>query len=83
MVSLERPSNISYESLEIMKAVYKNYEENDSKDFDNFSIFNYSNDDLIKYCKELDDNRYVFLENDPDGTKYLYMLPKILGCVQD
>lgn len=83
MVSLERPSNISFEAWKIMKAVYKNYDENDSKEFDNFSAFNYPNDDLIKYCKELDTNKYVFLEHDPDGQMYLFMLPKILGCTQD
>lgn len=83
MVSLECPSNISHEAWEIMIAVYKNYDKNDSKEFDDFSAFNYSHDQLVKYCKELHDNRYVFFEHDTDGQMYLYMLPKILGCVRD
>lgn len=82
MFSLERPSHISVEAWSIMLAVYKNYEKNDQY-FEDFSQFNFSYDELDKYCEELQNNDYIFWECDGNGDKYIYMLPKILGCFKD
>lgn len=82
MAPIDRPSYISIEAWEIMLAVYYNYEKTDSKAFYDFSKFSFPHEDLIKYCEELHENGFVFLEHDSDGTMYLYMLPAILGCVQ-
>lgn len=83
MLPIKKPSTVSNEAWSILEAVHKNYVKNDTTHFEDFSQFDFSQEDLIKYCQELMDNKYVFLEKDGDGQMYLYMLPKTLGCVRD
>lgn len=78
MSLIDIPNDLSKGAWKIMLAVYRNYQQTDSADFDKFDQFEFSEQELLKYCQELHDKRYVFLEYDSDGKMYLYMLPKIL-----
>ncbi|AKL96659.1 hypothetical protein CACET_c32150 [Clostridium aceticum] len=78
MYTLERPEDLSDNAWKMMQAVYENYEKNDSKEFEDFSQFNFSAEELDRCCKELDDKSYVFWERPSTGEMYLYMLTKIL-----
>lgn len=78
---LTKVTDLSPEALNIMESVYNNYLQNDSKIFEDFSQFNYSSDDLLKYCQELHDKGYVFLEYNKDNSRYLYMLFKVIRII--
>lgn len=75
-----KPVDVSAEAWSIMKNVFDNYMENESKYFSDFESLPFSEADLVKYCQELDDAGFVFFTNEPDD-RIIYMLPTVLGLV--
>ena len=71
---------LSDTAFTIIQAVLSHYNEDgpNCKEFSDFEQFNLSNDDLLKYCNELENESFVIIEYDDDNNMYLYMTSKIL-----
>lgn len=78
---IDKPNDISNEAWTIMTAVFQNYIQDSDKIFTNFSQFDLSDSDLVKYCQELHDKKFVFFTNEID-ERSIYMLPMVLGCLK-
>ena len=65
----------------IADALFKNYNSDakDTKSFDVFSNFPFSGDELMSYCKELENNSMVLIEYSDDDQMYLYIMPNLVS----
>lgn len=75
---IPKPSDVSDAAWEVMKVIFNNYIKKETKYFNDFNLLSLSEDDVIKYCTELDKAGFIFFTNEPDDRS-TFMLPTILG----
>ena len=65
----------------IADALFKHYNSDakDTKSFDVFSNFPFSGDELMSYCKELENNSMVLIEYSDEDQMYLYIMPNLVS----
>jgi len=75
LLKIKRPDNLSDNAWLILQAVFNHHVKTESLYFKDFSQFNFSKEDLYKYCQELHDAHLVFFEGVGTPLMDLYVLP--------
>ena len=79
-----KPDDLSDKAFEILTAAYENYQDNNTKYFDDFDRFGLSRDDLDANLKELRDNKYVIWQEAGGGQdEWILILPHKLLLQSD
>ena len=79
-----KPDDLSGKAFEILTAAYENYQDNNTKYFDDFDRFSLSRDDLDVVLKELRDNKYVIWQEAGESQdEWILVLPHKLLLQSD